>query len=513
MRIEDLNDEELKVFLNGQPVEILRDMYSNIDSLRDQLKGFRPNKAPQSVLVNTSFALIRRKKSDKLSAILTKNYNRYVKEMYERVKEYEEHGYSHYSALASLIFDSFNPNFRKVFYKLEEYPEEEIRTIEDLINLLCIARQEATRIIDKKIDGSNQNETIEELKNQINDVSDNVEDINELIDSQKETSNTLDKKIDSVKKELLEAIQDKATKDQLTKMVDSSIENLRNDLKDFSKNDEIISLRKEIEELKETIKSVPQIKQSELCEYDFVEASEYSEMEDCEYLNEDISDAVENLVENDSIDVLREYVVETIFGYKPIITTTKNIDIVADVYASVMTGGEYYSISIDDNYSFSKLKATIEEITNGKENAVVVIKNFMNSYDYRSLHSYLIKQPFTHKFILDIHYQEEIKFMPTEIIEDFYFLLGEFNNKQIEYRFTHVFSERTPIINSTYEKTLSQIGIDMSDKHLFNVKFYGLLSYSVIPFLSISSGTEKVELINQILDAPTRKKCEALIND
>ena len=60
MRLEDLNDEELRVFLEGQSVQFLRDLFTNVNSLRDKLKGFRPNKADKTILVNTCFNLIKR---------------------------------------------------------------------------------------------------------------------------------------------------------------------------------------------------------------------------------------------------------------------------------------------------------------------------------------------------------------------------------------------------------------------------------------------------------------------
>lgn len=103
--------------------------------------------------------------------------------------------------------------------------------------------------------------------------------------------------------------------------------------------------------------------------------------------------------------------------------------------------------------------------------------------------------------------------MPLESLDDFYFLLGDLKNGQIEYRYTHVFSERKTITNNGYEKTLSQIGVSLKSTELYNVKFYGLLAYSLIPFIANHNDMDKSEVINQILDFSIRKKCEAILND
>ena len=74
--------------------------------LAQKLKGFRPNKAAQQVLVNTSYTLIRNQKDSKLIGILTKYYNDYNLEIKEAQKKYEMQGYSETIAMAMSIEES-----------------------------------------------------------------------------------------------------------------------------------------------------------------------------------------------------------------------------------------------------------------------------------------------------------------------------------------------------------------------------------------------------------------------
>ena len=512
MKLEALNDEELRAFLDGQGTHFLRGVFTNVNSLRDKLRGFRPNKADKTILINTCFNLIKRDKNQQLIKILTDRFNDYVKEINGNIEEMVNDGFPRDVAFAIKVEESFDPNFRKVFYKLEEISEEEQNRTDELIGLIKLINIKTFRGVEEKADSELEGK-VEFIEKENKELSDAIKELDKNETKQDKAISELDAKIERAKKELLLSIDAKATEEQLNQSVEGVLNKLKAELSGLSKSEEIVSLQEGIKALNERIDSLPDAQKGKMYKYDHIKATSFDSMEDCEYLSDDIGDVIENLVGEDALDVFREYIIETLFGNKPIVTTSKKSDLVADIYASVLTGGEYFSIDIGEDYSLNKLEETIDYVVGEKTNAVVLIKGLLNVHNHRPLLNYLADQPFTHKFILDYHYEKETKFMPQESLDEFYFLLGDIKNGKIEYRYTHVLSKRKTITNGSYEKALSQIGISLGNTELYNVKFYGLLSYSIIPFVANHDDLDKSEVVNRILDFEIRKKCEAILND
>ncbi len=513
MNLGNLTDEELRTFLEGQPIDELRSVFINVDSVRKNLKGFRPNTAPSQVLINTSFNIVRKEKNGTLATILFKKYKDYVSDIYDGAKTLEEDGYPHYGALAVIIGNGFNSQFRKIFYKLEEYSDDQIQKIDESISLLSLIDAESKRIVSKETQKVDFSKKIEKISTDVKKISDGIDDAIESIDDHEKELKSLGLKIDALKKELTSISSKKTDNQEIENKINEEMSKIKKELKTLANNETIALLKKEIDELKKAIKNIPQIKKNDFYECEIVKATDFSEMEDCEYLGDDIVDVIEKVVDDKKYDTFKEFLIETIYGNKPIITANKNVNLVAEIYASIMAGGEYYSVDVNENYSFSKLTATIENVSTEKENLVFVVKGLINSYDHRSIVAYLTKQPFTHKFIFDIQYEAEARFMPPEILNAFYCLFGDFKDAPIEYRYIHKFEERMPLTNNVFDKTLSQLDVSMDDKKLFNVKHYGLLAYSIIPFTALNRGLDKNELISLILDADTRKRCEAILDD
>lgn len=512
MKLEMLSSEDLRLFLNGLPVELLRDIYTNIKPLREKLKGFsgNPKKATKIILVNQSFQLVKNEKNRLLIKILSDRYNDYIEHMNGVVASLEEQGYSHDLAYAIAVKDIFNSEFRKVFYKLEDIPVEKQTKINELIDLITLVDLRANGLIAKNVN-PDVDKKIDSLEKEQESLKDLTKDLNKADEALNKKLEAFDAKIEKLKQELLTAANEKVSPNELNNRIDSFLSKIKSELQKASKAEETAELKNEIKELKTKIEALPQVKTAELYEYEHFKAGDFSPMDD--YLEENILDVIGKMGTPASLNVLSEYLIETIYGNRPIITTTKMIDIAADIYASIMTGGEYFSISIGEDYSHSKLIKTIEEITKEKENSVIAIKGLINRFDYRNIVNYLSLCPFTQKFLFDVHYEKEIKYMAPEMLDEFYFLLGNFPNKQIEYRYTYVFDNRKPIKNGDFEKALQQLSVELDNKELFNVKYYGLLSYSIIPFIALQRGLEKEEIVNLILDGSIRKKCEATLND
>lgn len=106
-------------------------------------------------------------------------------------------------------------------------------------------------------------------------------------------------------------------------------------------------------------------------------------------------------------------------------------------------------------------------------------------------------------------------FMPPEVIDEFNFFFGKLKNQYIEYKFSYdyVNEKRKPLTNGTFTHYIKAIGSQISDFNLMNVKYGGLLAYSIIPFISLHDDVETEELINKILDDKIRKECEAVLDE
>lgn len=511
MNITELSDEELKVFLKGQPIALLRNVFTNFNSLKNKIRGFRPNKAPLDVLVQTSFNIIRREKNANLIEVLERQYDGFVEDIDAEIERLQDKGYPYYAAKAIVINKRCSNEFREIYYKLEGITAEDQRKLNDTIDLLNVIRIYSSNEFNDE--HKKDFEKIESLDESISILEKEFKNNTKLIDDLNNKVSSLEVRLELNKKELAADIALKTDSKQFDKKINEVISKIKADLKDLSKNGEVIALRKEIEILNNKTDSFCSTKNGNLYHYDCISAGEFSKMDDCEYLKENIGDVLEELVPQEQLDVLEEHIIETLYGNKPIITTTKNIDIVSDIYASILTGGEYYSVNIGEEYSLDKLISTIEKIAFDKVNLVVALKGFINIYDYRNLLGYLSKQPFTHKFIFDIHYLAEARFMASETLDEFYFFFAKLNNKQIKYKFTHVLNKRDPIVNSAFEKTLSQLGVSLDNANLYNVKFYGQLAYSIIPFVSANVGVESSEMVNRIIDPDIRRKCEVILDD
>ena len=277
MNITELNDEELRVFLEGQSVAFLRDIFTSINTLRDKLKGFRPNKASLDVLVQTCFKLIKREKNAKLIDVLTRRYNDYVKDINENIQKLENDGYPHYAAVATIVNKCFKKDFRQVYYKLENISEEDQKKIDDTIVLMDIIEIYSSLVVNRE-----HREDFDKLKSlgkTISDFGEELASANKNVDELGSKFPKLDNKIDSVKKELLADIELKADDERLNQKIDGILNKLRTELKDLSKNDEVIALKKEIDALNKRIDSLPLVKKESLYTYEHIKNDEFDEME------------------------------------------------------------------------------------------------------------------------------------------------------------------------------------------------------------------------------------------
>lgn len=519
MNLLELNDEELKSFLeDGVPLELLRNIYVNTPKLAQKLKGFRPNKAAKQVLVNTSFSLIKTQKDVKLIGILTSIYNYNNESIKKSQKEYEGQGYSETIAMALSIEEATNEAFRPIYYKLEHFDETKQKAITENINILNLIKNISSETIreslKKELDKLNKNidsqfksinNDVEKLKKQLAEHKTLIETLNDELKETKKTINSINnEELNHSIEEVNKKIEFSLKKER--EYVDKKIEQL-------VQNDVVMKLQDQIDFLKQYIEKISASSSNKNYTINVVENEEYEEFD--EFLPENIGDIIENVVNNNEFDVLREYLVEVIFSKKPIIVSEKNSELLANIISSTITGGNYYEVIADDNCDFGQLIAEIDGLKCISNNKVIVLKNIINVQKTAKLLDYIKSRPYNEKFIFVVSYDRELQFLAPEVIDEFNFFIGKFESTKISYKYAYSFEneKRQAITNGEFEKVLNALDINLDNKEIMNVKYYGLLSYSLIPFKSIHDSVDSEELVNNIMNQSIRSKCEAVIHD
>ena len=218
---------------------------------------------------------------------------------------------------------------------------------------------------------------------------------------------------------------------------------------------------------------------------------------------------------NNEFDVLREYLIEVIFSTKPIIVSDKNSELLANIISSAITGGNYFEILAKDNCNLEQLITEINGLKCISNNKVILLKNIINVQNYQCLLDYIKTRPYNEKFIFVVSYDREIQFLAPEVLDFFNFFVGKFKSTKISYKYAYSFEKekRQAITNGEFERILNTLGINLDNKEIMNVKYYGILSYSLIPFKSIHDAIDTKELVDSIMNQSIRSKCEAVIHD
>lgn len=512
MDLSILTEEELRIFLEyGLPLEFHRSLYIHNNKLAQKIKGFRPTRVPSSILVTTSMRLILKEENPYIIASLNDFYEDYKKNVNVDENEMIAAGYPTSIAHSLSITKAYNEKFLPIYFKLEGISEDEQKKIIDdtktfkLIESVC--NQKTEKIVNDRI------ETLMTSINKTNELTDDIKrslkvGIDEL--TKKMACNqasladvtTMINNIQNtyVLKEMLNSkIKDVETKTKT--LISEAMEN--------AKVDELKNLQSQINELQKNDENT----KIDTITLNSITYDDYSLTD--EYLRENIGDVIDDMFQNEKFDVFREYIIELIYAKKPIIVPARNSIMLCEVLSSVICGGNFHVLSVSNNSSDKELLEKIESLPTINGNKVVLIRNKFNISDCGHLLNYIETRPFYEKFIFEIPYDKEAYFIPIESLDTFNFFFGKTTTAKINYRYAYDFTNHLgkSITNSDYIKTLGSIGINLNNKAIMNENFYGLLAYSIIPFVAINSDIETEELTNKLLNPSIRKKCEAILND
>lgn len=525
MKFYELDEQDLKIFLNAIPYKVLQDPFLKSNKLKNEVKGFRIEKIPHSQLILVSYTIIKRKKDSAFISYIDDFYGTFIEGIGDNKKEMMKKGYSEKEAETLVIADSANAKFRPVLYKLEEYSLEKIEYIEsrieenkffnirvdEKINANNEKFEETIKLYESKIQELNeslkkQDKTINELQSRLSLVDSNIStlknDIKNLETSiHKSNSKELEESMNSVKKSI-DSLSEKMTK------ANNEIKNQISDKKDYE------DLHKRIEELEnmflENADNISKSKNtnSEKISIELLSNENFDIMEDSSTLKDDIGDAIFNYVSNDLFDTFREFIIESLYASKPIIADKNNSLKLAKIYSTILTGGNINIISVNaKDINILDLTNKIKSIA--ANNSVILLKGYFGCYDLLRL-SDVMQESMNSILIIEANYSKEFKFLPIETILDFIVFDYKLKEGKIDYFYKYNLGDRASITNSKLDIALASIGYSFKGYEIYNVKFEGVLAFSFIPFIARLNDADIETLINQISDPDIRKKCEAI---
>lgn len=358
--------------------------------------------------------------------------------------------------------------------------EKSIGMINDLIETYHKTIEERMKGLTKTVAHNEESLTI---------VTDTINDLGKVYVNQE----TLNSKISDMEKK---------TEKKISGTLEKSLE-----------RDTLINLQTQINDLKAKMQKIPETIKTNSITMSSIYNDDFEAMD--EYLRENIGDVIEDLYQGEKFDVFREYLIEIIYSKKPIVALARNSIWLCEILASIISGGNYHILSFSSGSTDDELLEKIEAIPTVGGNKVVLIRNKFDVSDCGYILNYIKTRPFNEKFIFEMQYDKEAYFVPIEFLNTFNFFFGKANDSKIEYRYVYDFKNerKEPITNINYTNFLESIGISMVDKKIMNEKYYGLLAYSIIPFVAINLEVDIEELINKSLDHDIRMKCEAVLND
>lgn len=519
MKIINLNDDDLQIFLESLPEEFVRNLFNNLKSLHDSLKGFRIKSAPMKQLIKIVLSSLKDEHDSKVEKVIESFYEDYKKTIKEEVSKYISSGYSEKEANALAIEDGLTEKFIPIYFKLEEIDDDFKTYYYNRINEGKELNIKIENVVLKYLEKMNQK--IAELESKSNNLEKTIDAKIKENDELKKELIQYKKNIDSAVDKVNNLMKIKTNNNETNYSEEfEKIYNILDELK--NKNNTNVDVSERLKGLEELIlnnsERIDNINQengvNQNFDVIFHDNNEYDLMDDLDVLKDDIGDSISGFIPNNLFDNFREFIIECLYNKKPLLANKNNALKICKILSSVLTGGNYYEIDIL-NREFSNAESLINrinQIVEENDYSVILIRNFMSYNPYNFLLDKL-KYDYKSKIIFDINYSKELRYMPIEIINDFIVFDYQLNDAEIEYSYKYELPERKPITNKKFDEILAEIGYSLNEIEIYNVKYDGLLIFSYIPFIAINCSKELKELINRITDSKTRTSCEALLNE
>ena len=508
MKLYDLDDKNLQLYLESIPEKYIRDLFKKDRVLKSKIKGFRAEKCDINRLINISVEVIRKGQSYKYSEILNKFFEHYRSQYDDSVQKYIKNGYPIKYAKAQYLLDSLNDNTRSVYYILLGFDEKESREVEEIIQTILFLNN---RFIRKDEEQKNK-----EIENYFNIIQKRIDDFTLKSDEKiKNISN----------KEILSKNEYNIFKNEYNlklKEIEKENESLKKELAVYKKTintfqkDENCIEKKQLSEIERKIKSLEIKIDNLLAEnnkwehliYKFIDLSKGNTT----VLNnqDDLDEIIYDLFgHNENFKSLREMVKEIIFNNKPIITDRRKSRILAEKLSLLVSGGILHEITLADNDYLCEFEKKIN-MFKMERSSVVLVKGLFSKVNYSDVVDLVSCLDNRHKFVFEIGYSTQLRYIPSELIEDFIFFDGHLDSRG-ESEIAYILDiDVNPEINHKYEKTLKELNLFLENS-IYTKDLSGILGFNIIPFIHYNEGIGFDDILSRITDYELREKCREIV--
>ena len=508
MKVYELDDANLKIFLESVPEILIRDSFKKSKILKSRLKGFRTEKCDIKRLINISIEVIKKNQAYEYERILNRFFEDHKKEYEESLEKYINDGYPQIYAKAQAIIDKYNEKMRPVFYMLAEFDEQEIKMIEETIQMLSF--------LDNRYKQDNKISQIEDIKKQYGLIKKEIDESDKRINKK---INTFTDTISTIQKDYMHSAFDFDSKlEVITKnqsVLKDELYNIKNNKKE---NEEYASL-KQIEVLEKRLLDL----QKSLNNYCDNNESEWNHLI---YKTYSLSNSKIGVIDNsDDLDEviydlfglsgnfksLRAMVKELLFNQKPIITSRKNSRILSEKMSLIISAGQLYELTITDDDFLKDLEKFILKIDK-EATSVTLVKGLLTKPSFLEAVDLIERIDSKHKFIFEIGYPSQLRYLPSELLEDFIFFDGYLNecNEADDAFILDIKMNSTD--DSKFKKIIKELDLTL-EQSLYSDNYSGILGYGIIPFLHYNEGIEFDDILSKLTDSDLRRKCQEIVEN
>ena len=208
---------------------------------------------------------------------------------------------------------------------------------------------------------------------------------------------------------------------------------------------------------------------------------------------------------------LRAMVKELLFNQKPIITSRKNSRILSEKMSLIISAGQLYELTITDNDFLKDLEKFIIKIDK-EATSVALIKGLLTKPSFLEAIDLIKHIDSKHKFIFEIGYPSQLRYLPSELLEDFIFFDGYLNECNEADDAFILNLKMNSIDDSKFKKIIKELDLTL-EQSLYSDNYSGILGYGIIPFLHYNEGIEFDDILSKLTDSDIRRKCQEIVEN
>ena len=511
MKVYELDDANLKIFLESVPETLIRDSFKKSKILKSKLKGFRAEKCDINRLINISIEVIKKNQAYEYERILNRFFEDHKKGYEESLEKYINNGYPQLYAKAQAIIDKYNEKMRPVFYMLADFNEQEKKMIEESIQMLSF--------LDNRYKQDNKISLLDDIKKQYGLIKKEIDESDNRINKK---INAFTDTVSTIQKDYMHSCFDFDSKLEVITKNQSVLKDELHNIKNNKKEKEEYASLKQIEVLEERLLDL----QKSLNNLNNFNDNNESEWNHLIYKTYNLSNSKIGVIDNsDDLDEviydlfglsgnfksLRAMVKELLFNQKPIITSRKNSRILSEKMSLIISAGQLYELTITDNDFLKDLEKFIIKIDK-EATSVALIKGLLTKPSFLEAIDLIKHIDSKHKFIFEIGYPSQLRYLPSELLEDFIFFDGYLNECNEADDAFILNLKMNSIDDSKFKKIIKELDLTL-EQSLYSDNYSGILGYGIIPFLHYNEGIEFDDILSKLTDSDIRRKCQEIVEN